>query len=384
MRVLYDDQAFSLQEYGGVSRYHYELLRHATWPTELSVALSNNLYLPGWPQARHRQFLPTLPLPSRWRVIHYVNRRASVRALRRGQFDVFHPTLTDHDYFLPLLQGRPLVITVHDMIPALFPEHYPGRDGAVLERIARQAARIITISENTRADVLRLLAVPPERVQVVPHGYSEPQVPAATPALPVPDSYLLFTGSRALYKNFGCLVDALAELPPALAAGLHLVCAGGGPFTAAEQDHLRRVGWAARAHQFGPVTDAQLTLLYRGARAFVFPSLYEGFGLPILEAFGQLCPVVLSYASCFPEIAREAALYFNPHQPADLARQLTCALTEGPLRRQLVRLGQLRLLDFSWAETARRTRAVYEEALCSGASPLARPVASAPTPALEL
>lgn len=383
MRLLYDHQAFTLQDFGGVSRYHHELLCHATWESELAVALSNNLYLRDGQHSRHRTFLPDSGLPARWRVIRYFNERASRRALRRNAFDVFHPTLLDDDYFLPLLAPeRPLVVTIHDMIPALFPAHYPDRDDTALRNILQRASRIITVSEHTRADVLRLLPVAPERVRVVHHGYTERTYAPAT-ALPVPDQYVLFTGSRALYKNFGCLVDALALLPPTEAAGLHLVCAGGGPFSAAEQELLARAGWSARAHQFGPVSDAQLTELYRGARAFVFPSEYEGFGLPILEAYGQQCPVLLSEASCFPEIARDAALYFPAHEPAALAQQLGRLLHDEPLRRQLVQLGQLRLLDFTWQHTARRTHAVYEEAL-QETGPGAAAFSSTPLPALEL
>ncbi|WP_139923414.1 glycosyltransferase family 1 protein [Hymenobacter sp. DG01] len=384
MRVLYDHQAFTLQDFGGITRYHHELLCHASWQAELAVTLSNNLYLRDGSYSHHRTFLPNVPLRGRWRVIRYFNHRASVRALRRGEYDVFHPTLTDDDYFLELLDDRPLVITLHDTIPALFPQYYPDRDGKVLERIVRRASRIITVSENTRADVLRLLPVAPERVCVVPHGYAGREYSHPGPALPLPACYVLFTGSRALYKNFGCLVEALALLPPAVAADLHLVCAGGGPFTSPEQEHLQRAGWAGRAHQFGPVSDAQLNQLYRQALVFVFPSQYEGFGLPILEAFGQQCPVVLSSASCFPEIAQDAALYHHPHQPAELAQQLERLLLDTALRQDLVRVGQLRLLDFSWPQTARRTRAVYEAA-AQDTNPFSTPAPVAPRiPVLEL
>ncbi|WP_426491044.1 glycosyltransferase family 4 protein [Hymenobacter sp. 102] len=385
MRVLYDHQAFTLQDFGGVSRYHHELLRHASWQSELAVALSNNLYLRDQQYPRYRTFLPNSSLPARWRVIQFFNDRASRRALRRAAYDVFHPTLTDDDYFLDLLPpGRPLVITIHDMIPALFPAHYPDRDDQTLARIAQRADRIIAVSEHTRADVLRLLPVASEKVAVVYHGYAEPAAASGPSALPLPERYVLFTGSRALYKNFGCLVKALAMLPATVAQGMHLVCAGGGSFTAEEQALLRQAGWAERAHQFGPVSDVQLTHLYRHARAFIFPSCYEGFGLPILEAFSQQCPVVLSQASCFPEIAREAALYFPPDQPAVLAEQLARLLTDARLRRELVHLGQLRLLDFTWHNTARRTRAVYEAACAHQGNLTVRPAPTTTVSALEL
>ncbi|MDU0369158.1 glycosyltransferase family 4 protein [Hymenobacter endophyticus] len=385
MRVLYDHQAFTLQDFGGVSRYHHELLCHATWESELAVALSNNLYLRDGHYSQHRTFLPNSRLPARWRVIEFCNNRASRRAIRRGEFDVLHPTLLDDNYFLDLLPaGKPLVVTIHDMIPALFPEHYPDRDARRLERTVQRADRIIAVSEHTRADILRLLPVAPEKVRVVYHGYTDREYPSAGPALPVPARYVLFTGSRALYKNFGCVVEALALLPATQAQGLHLVCAGGGPFTPTEHALLQRAGWADRAHQFGPVSDAQLNLLYRQAQAFIFPSEYEGFGLPILEAYGQQCPVLLSQASCFPEIAREAALYFPPNQPAALAEQLGRLLTDARLRRELVQLGQLRLLDFTWQHTARRTRTVYEEACQPLGAPGVRMPTGSPIPALEL
>ncbi|UPL50278.1 glycosyltransferase family 4 protein [Hymenobacter sublimis] len=384
MRVLYDHQAFTLQDFGGVSRYHHELLCHANWQSELAVALSNNLYLRDRKYSNHRTFLPDVALRGRWRVIKHFNHRASVQALRRGAFDVFHPTLTDNDYFLELLEDRPLVITLHDMIPALFPQYYTNRDGNTLERIARRANRIITVSEHTRADVLRLLPVTPEQVCVVHHGHADREYSSSGPALPTPERYILYTGSRALYKNFRVLLEGLALLPPAVAAGLHLVCAGGGAFTAAEQQELQRAGWARRAHQFGPVSDAQLNTLYRNALAFVFPSEYEGFGLPILEAFGQQCPVLLSHASCFPEIAQEAALYHHPHRPAELAQQLERLLSDARLRQDLIRMGQLRLLDFTWQQTARRTRAVYEAASQDINRPDQSWPVAPPIPALEL
>ncbi|GAB3296293.1 glycosyltransferase family 4 protein [Hymenobacter tenuis] len=363
MRVLYDHQAFTLQDFGGVSRYHHELLSHANWQTELAVALSNNLYLRDRQHSSHSTFLPNIPLPGRWRVMRYFNRRASVQALQRGKFDVFHPTLTDSDYFLDLLEDKPLVITIHDMIQALFPQYYPTRDQSILERIAKRANHIITISEHTRADVLRLLPVAPEKVSVIYHGYADREYSTAGPELAVPERYILFTGSRALYKNFSFLVEAMALLSPGLTQNLHLVCAGGGAFTPPEKELLQKHGLSTRAHQFGPVSDAQLNKLYRDAQVFVFPSEYEGFGLPILEAYGQQCPVVLSHASCFPEIAHEAALYFELNQPAELAQQLERVLSDAALRQDLVRLGQLRLLDFTWQHTARRTREVYE-AVC--------------------
>jgi glycosyltransferase involved in cell wall biosynthesis len=125
---------------------------------------------------------------------------------------------------------------------------------------------------------------------------------------------------------------------------------------------LRCAGVEQRSHQLGPVSDAQLNQLYRKAQAFVFPSRYEGFGFPILEAFGQRCPVVLSNASCFPEIAQDAALYFDPNDAAELHDQLLRVLRDRQLRQSLVQAGENRVGDFTWEQAAARTHQVYQEA----------------------
>ena len=362
MRVLYEPEVFSIQDFGGVSRYFYELIDHAgpDLSCELPVALSNNLYLRGRKHTHHLQLMPGLPVPGGWRLLKYANRRAARQAIARQHFDVFHPTLNDTAYFLDALGNKPFVITIHDMIPALFGEYYGPQD-ATLELLARRAARIIAVSEHTRADVLRLLPVPAERVTVVHHGHVVRSLPPGAP-LPCPDNYLLFVGTRTAYKNFGCLLEAFGRLVQHEAPSLHLVCAGGGAFTAAEHERLRQTGVEGRVHQFGYLTDVQLNLLYRRAKAFVFPSQYEGFGFPILEAFGQQCPVVLSRASCFPEIAQDAALYFAPHDAAELHTQLARLLHDQALRQALIRQGEIRVRDFTWTRTVADTRKVYEEA----------------------
>ncbi|WP_216679867.1 glycosyltransferase family 4 protein [Hymenobacter siberiensis] len=361
MKVLYEPETFSIQDYGGVSRYFYELIHHAGpgLTCDLPVVLSNNLYLRDREHTRHRQFLPGLPVRGRWRVMQYFNRRAARRAIARQDYDVLHPTGNDQAYFLDIMGDKPLVITIHDMISTLFSEYFQSR-GPELGLLAARAARIITVSEHTRADVLRLLPVRPERVVVVHHGHvvhhNSSPVPVAAP-----DDYLLFTGTRRDYKNFGCLVKAFGLLHQQY-PGLHLMCAGGGPFSEAELVMLREAGVAKRTHQLGYLTDDQLNQLYHRARAFVFPSLYEGFGFPILEAFGQQCPVVLSNASCFPEIAQDAAQYFDPYDADDLREQLDRVLCDRALRHTLVNRALTRVRDFTWERAAAQTRQVYEEA----------------------
>lgn len=361
MKILYEPETFSLQDFGGVSRYFYELIDNAGpgLTSELPVVMSNNLYLRSRRHTRHWSFFPGLAVPGGWRVLRYANRCAARRAIQRQDFDVFHPTVNDQNYFLDLLDKKPFIITIHDMIPALFGEYY-GPANPVLAQLASRAARIITVSENTRADVLRVLPVAPERVVVVHHGHTIREYSDENP-VPSPDEYLLFTGNRRMYKNFDCLVTAFGQLRKDFPS-LHLVCAGGGAFTSEEQALLQWAGVKSRTHHYGYLTDAQLNRLYRLARVFVFPSYYEGFGFPILEAFSQMCPVVLSNASCFPEIAQDAGLYFNPKDANELTDQLTRVLRDRALYQQLTVRGKHRLRDFSWLQTVAATRRVYEAA----------------------
>ncbi|MCB2407989.1 glycosyltransferase family 4 protein [Hymenobacter lucidus] len=361
MNILYDHQAFTVQDVGGVSRYYRALLDHAAPDVQshVPVLVSNNVYLQDRRHTSHVGFFPGQSFRGRFSFMWKLNRLACRRALRRGEFDVFHPTLIDDPYFLDEVQDKPMVITLHDMIPMLFTEQYPQTNVEIITRIAQRANQIIAVSEHTRADILRLLPVSPERVTVVPHGFT----PGPAARLVVPDGYLLYVGTRSGYKNFDCLLQALAQL--VRQPGLHelrLVCAGGGKPTEAEQDRLQELGLAGNVQFAGLLQEAELAGLYCGAAAFVFPSHYEGFGFPILEAFAQECPVVLSNASCFPETAQDAALYFDPNQPADLAQQLHLLLREPALRRQLTQLGTLRLADFTWTQAAERTRAVYRAA----------------------
>ncbi|AYA36875.1 glycosyltransferase family 1 protein [Hymenobacter oligotrophus] len=362
-KVLFDHQIFTVQNYGGVSRYFCELMRHAGpgLQCELPVVLSNNLYLRNRQYTNHRTFFPNTNLPGGWRIMRACNDWAARKALRRGAFDVFHPTLFDDDYFLERMPaGKPFVITIHDMIPYLYPAYYPGRELSHLKRVAERASRIITVSENTRADALRLLRLPPERVVVIPHGTTTTE--ATGPAPRVPGRYVLYTGTRGMYKNFGCFAEA-ASLLRRQYPELYFVCAGGGPFSPAEQEQLRALQLTDRMVQLGPLTDAELAYLYRGAAAFVFPSHYEGFGLPILEAFAHGCPVVLSEASCFPEVAQEAALYFRPEAPQQLAEQLAHVLSDKALKQRLSAAGRLRSQDFTWERTADLTRQLYKDAV---------------------
>jgi glycosyltransferase involved in cell wall biosynthesis len=250
---------------------------------------------------------------------------------------------------------------IHEMFPGYFkPDDKTGEHKALL---AREAAGIIAISASTKADILRYIDVVPEKIEVIHHANS---LTGESEEIAVPCNYVLHVGERCRHKNFQTFLAAFAGLASAL-PDLHLVCASSKGFDRSELDLIEKLGLVGRCASLS-VNDRQLTFLYRNAALLAFPSLHEGFGLPVLEAFAVGCPVALSATSCFPEIAGDAALYFDPSDVSSIERALGRLLSDRALRRTLTELGQERLQKFSWATTAERTLAVYGRCLSGGLS----------------
>lgn len=367
MRVLYDHQIFSRQNFGGISRYFSELMKSYSETRlidfQLSLKYSNNIYTYKAGFCDPTRFFPGIGIGVVRRIRKWLwekNKLWSVNAIRSGNFDVFHPTYYD-DYFLDILGKKPFVVTIHDLIDELFHVQGPVEEDQLrgVRDLAHRSCAIIAVSEHTKNDIVRFYGIEAERVTVVHHGAPHLSRVTSRGTRPdhLPKSYLLFVGKRGGYKNFETCLRALAPILDRQ-AGPALVCAGGGRFRGHEQDLLETLGVREAVHQWD-VDDAVLGALYQNARAFVFPSRYEGFGIPILEAFAESCPVVLSNASCFPEIAGDAAVYFDPTSEEDIRTSVLRVLADPALAAECVERGKERLRLFRWEETARRTAEVY-------------------------
>ena len=274
------------------------------------------------------------------------------RLLRRLRPDVSH----FHYVMPPSAPGR-VVLTVHDLSFERRPELMNRRDRvlfrSLVPRSVRRADRILVGSDWTRSDLVERYDVPDEKVVVTPYGVD----PLFTREGPARNGspYLLFVGGLQPRKDPGTAVDALQKLDP----GLRLVFAGP-PLRQSREliEHVRRLRLSSRVEFTGYVRKTELAALYRGASALVLPSLYEGFGLPLLEAMASGTPVVASTAGALPEVAGDAAVLVEPGDAEGLAAGVERALAD---RERLVAAGLERSRRYSWAETARRTLAVYEE-----------------------
>ena len=366
MKILYDHQAFTGQRYGGVARYFHDLMESLSGMgvgIELALQFSNNEYLKNSSIRKPKQFkhifgfMPTSMLVSR------TNRFNSIYQIQKGKFDIFHPTFFHH-YFLQHIDNKPFVMTYHDCIKERFNlNHIDNASYEQKQELLTRASKIIAVSENTKKDILELYQVNPEKIDVVHHStaFVNHQQPAHF-HLKTPSNYLLYVGSRNDYKNFDGL---LKSIKPVLKKhpDVVLLCAGGGNFTESETIMMRILGIENQVIHQNFYSDNTLFALYQRAIAFVYPSNYEGFGIPILEAFACGCPVVLSNSSCFPEVAEDAALYFEPNNKEDLSHKLEEIISNKDLRKSLINKGLVRQKAFSAEKKAKETFEVYKSIL---------------------
>lgn len=303
-----------------------------------------------------------------WRMALWMGQVAHVGLNRLvGETDVYHST----EHLLMPLRGTPTVLTVHDLIYHIFPEHHKKLNywylNAAMPLFVRRASHVIAVSQSTKQDLIRCYNTPEEKITVVYEAAAptfQPQPPEKIAAVrgryKLPDRYLLAVGTIEPRKNYARLVEALARLRRS-DPGLRLVIAGAeGWLTEGFYRALEESGQADAVVRPGWVADADLPALYAGALAAVQPSLYEGFGLPVLEAMAAGAPVACSHTSSLGEIAGEAALTFDPEDVEQITDALDRLLADPGLRDGLRQKGFKRAAEFSWERAARETWQIYE------------------------
>lgn len=367
MNNLFYDPQILYQKVGGISRYFVEVINRLSQEPDFNVTLplvyTQNKYLKASPYLHfdldfdiiNNRFLKNYA-PK----LYGLNHKKAIHALKNQQFDIIHTTYYDN-YLLPYLKKSRLVTTIHDMIHERGLVEYTEKDTTVENRKKQieMASSIVAVSENTKKDLVDILNVSPKKVQVIYHGVSfnvdelEKNV-----VRKIPQNYMLYVGSRAKYKNFDRFLSVAAELMRQN-FDLHLVCTGGGEWSEKEKEWIKKQGIESKIIHFDYVDDAILYGLYKYALCFVFPSLYEGFGIPILEAFAAKCPMALSQSSCFPEIADKGAVYFDPYDEASMYQCINDLLFNTQLQTSLIENGEQRLRYFSWDKCAFQHKELY-------------------------
>lgn len=363
MRILYDHQAFTMQNYGGISRYFFELTRQFQENPQLnlsgSLIFSNNEFIKKNKIFRSISFLKSVSdFQKKIEVMNLLNEMNSWATFKRNNFDLFHPTYYD-PYYLRIKSNKPVIITFHDLIHEKFIQS-DSRTLANKKTVLNRADKIIAVSQNSKNDLMEYYNIPERRITVVHLASSIAIQNGQVNEIPK-KNYLLYVGNRNHYKNFIFFVKAIAPLlvkEPALS----LYCAGGGKFTRDEIKAFYQLKIENKIVSHSG-SDENLAKMYSNAIAFLFPSLYEGFGLPLVEAMSCGCPIGASQTSSLPEVAKDAALYFNPSDKDSILSVAESLVYKADVRSALKEKGLSRVQDFSWQKTAAHTQDVYSSVL---------------------
>jgi glycosyltransferase involved in cell wall biosynthesis len=294
--------------------------------------------------------------------------------LRRERIELFH---TPH-YVLPPLTPCRSVVTIHDCIHLRFPQYLPNRLGYVYARSSMWLAthrsnRVLTVSEASKRDILEYFSIPESKIDVIYNGIDErfwsppdqEDIDRIRERYQLDGRFVLYAGNIKPHKNLERLIDAFYMLRNSQGFDdVKLLIIGD---EISKYATLRRAVHRHKLHKhvrfFGFVSNQTLAVLYRLAAVFVFPSLYEGFGLPPLEAMASGTPVITSNVSSLPEVVGDAAFLIDPYQAEAIASAMERVLNDAGLRDDLRARGLRRAREFSWDTTARRVRAIYDEVL---------------------
>lgn len=367
MRIFVDHQAFSLQSRGGITTVFFELIRHLNAQPDISTdvclgfsSTSANFEEIISPRSRVIHLGRALV---QQRTLNYLANDALSGAIAPflGKYDIYHSTLYR---FLPTVRAKFRVATHHDCVPEVHPELFPDSSRIIRfkRRMFREADLILCVSAASRSDLLRFYDVIPEKAVVVHNGISQmrrqPQGEAELRAA-ISGDFLLYVGARYSYKNFDGLLRTYSGSE--LKQSYSLLVLGGGSPTAKETDLISKLDLSGKIKFVPAASDALLAEAYAQSKLLVYPSLYEGFGMPPLEAASAGCVSLVAANPATLEICRDGVFYFQLADREDFSRMLWKAVTDESERTVRVERAARLLRDYTWENCSRNTLAAYRE-----------------------
>lgn len=365
MKIAFDPQIFTQQEYGGISRYVCSLATQLATLQGVDVKVFAPLYINAYLAKMPRNLVsgvrvPIIPVVRK--LYHLSSQLLSCAPIAKFAPRVLHETYYSHIPIIPKDVRR--VVTVHDMIHENFSSCFSKGDRTSKLKIKSilGADHVICVSENTRRDLLSLMNIKPEKISVVHHGFDRfirtvdqsEKTEFVTTKMP----YLLYVGKREKYKNFEGLLQAYAS-SSWLKKNVRIVCFGGGALRTQELTLMQQLGLTDKQVEQATGNDKRLAQYYQNAAAFVYPSLYEGFGIPPLEAMSLQCPVICSNASSIPEVVGDAGEYFVPGEIGSMRDAMERVVQSMEMREHLIKKGGERCKRFTWERCASDTLAIY-------------------------
>ncbi len=367
---IFVDVSAAVHSKAGIGRYAHSLARALIEQRPGSMALFYNRVAGSQPPAGLER-VPARTVKAGykpWRMAVWLGQvaRVSFARLMPGA-ELFHAT----EHLLPYLGRVPTVLTVHDMIFKLFPEHQKRQNywylNATMPLYCRRADAIITVSESSKRDIVQHYRLDPAHVHVIYEAASPEFVPAPVDAVArvrerygLPERFALHVGTIEPRKNLTRLVEAMQRLRDQGLTVPLVIVGGKGWLYEDFFERLEQLEVRHDVHFPGYVAAEDLPAVYTAATLTVVPSVYEGFGLPVLEAMSCGAPVVCSDRSSLPEVGGQAARYFDPHQVDSMAEAIAAVWTEPALAEQMQALGREQAARFSWSRAAEQTLGVYE------------------------
>ena len=364
MRVVYDFRIFSKQRYGGISRYFFELakaLYQSGNDAKILAPFYVNHYLRDESGPKFQGlYLPKLPGIA-VQAVECSNVLLSNLSLSLRSSDILHETYyATHGL---AARGSLVVTTVYDMMHEIFPHLYVGDDTAKLKaESVKRADHIFCISKKTQDDLIQILGVPAAKTSVTHLGCDFHQRAHEVAQSPLAEPYLLFVGPRGAHKNFKVFLTAYS-MSEKLRRDFKVVCFGSLPFNEVELQLMDQLGVPRENILHATGGDDRLPTYYGNAELYVYPSLYEGFGLPPLEAMSLGCATVVSQAGSLPEVLGDATEYFESNNAESLRGALEKVAYSSERKNELRRLGSEKAAAYKWSRTAEQTLATYRKLL---------------------
>ena len=356
MKILYDATIFSSQRVGGISRYHYELYkgtRNLNFHPNIAGLFTKNKYTLTDP------ILKKALIKDSMAAFATVNKFLLKRALKKADQDtIYHPSILYRQVFDVIPKDIKVVMTIHDMII----ERETKQIDELRLDYANRADKIIAISQTTKDDIIDILKIPEEKIEVIYHGCSLSLKGARKPKTALPDKYILYVGGRGKHKNLPFLLSSIADILHKN-EDLYIVFTGNREFSEEEIQLLQELDIENKVKIMTRLEDEELAYVYSKSLAFIFPSILEGFGIPILEAWSCQTPALLSENKCFKEIGGDAAIYFDPYCKKSLENAVNDILNNEDMREEMIKKGTKRLELFSWKKASKQVADVYKSVL---------------------
>jgi glycosyltransferase involved in cell wall biosynthesis len=369
VKIAFDQQVFLLQEYGGISRYicslANELVKIDDVDARIFAPLHFNRNLSSMKSNSSKALLLPKLNPKLFRLAILIGTFWARNSINSFRPDILHETYFSLDDYCSV--GAKKVLTVYDMIHEKYADSFEGSEGTSNpKRIATQRAdHVICISESTRQDLINICQISIEKTSVIYLGVDSIfcAVPQDTDMrLDLPKNFILYVGKRDGYKNFAGFLNAFVS-SPFLKENYSVVCFGGGKLSVTELALGSAAGLRSSQLLHYSGGDDLLASIYRQADALVYPSLYEGFGLPPLEAMASGCPVICSNTSSLPEVVGTAGEYFDPTSQESMMEAMERVMISRDRRVDLISKGYKQAAKFSWERCAQETLGVYRKLL---------------------